>query len=141
MNIFKLSSEIEKLLREVGGTGVGLKELRMSLGSTISDDINNKIIRIGSLRNKVAHDGYEPTINELRIYTTDSSEVISALNSLINRDGEYIESFSIEVMAQTYLYEYIPREFHSHKNHHDYIVLVENIENILSYYSQKTHPI
>lgn len=74
------SIKIEKLLRAKGATGSGLKELRESVPFPLPNDVVDKLKYIGSIRNKMVHDGYECSHEEFNKYKNFSDDVVSYLD-------------------------------------------------------------
>ncbi len=58
------ASRIEKLLRENGASGNGLRELADSLGDRLSPEIHELLRYIGTVRNMAAHQGEEADLED-----------------------------------------------------------------------------
>jgi hypothetical protein len=84
------SSRIEKLLRDLGGQGLGLKELRSSIAEQLSDDIQKQLQSVHFLRNKAAHDdSFQISEQSLREFSATADDLVFQLelmiDSLVNR--------------------------------------------------------
>jgi hypothetical protein len=79
------SSRIEKLLRDLGGQGLGLKELRTSIAEKLSDGIQKQLKSLHFLRNQAAHDdNFQISEQSLREFSATADDLVFQLELMID---------------------------------------------------------
>lgn len=79
------SSRIEKLLRDLGGQGLGLKELRTSIAEKLSDGIQKQLQSVHFLRNQAAHDdSFQISEQSLREFSATADDLVFQLELMID---------------------------------------------------------
>lgn len=79
------SSRIEKLLRDLGGQGLGLKELRASIANKLSDGVQKQLQGVHFLRNQAAHDdNFQISEQSLREFSATADDLVFQLELMID---------------------------------------------------------
>lgn len=82
------SSRIEKLLRDLGAQGNGLKELRSSITEKLSRSIQSQIRSLHSVRNQASHeDNFEISEPDLRKFAAAADDVIFQLELMVSDEA------------------------------------------------------
>lgn len=79
LSVIQRASELEKLLTEAGGQGTGLGEKARSLEGKISAEGTQAAKSVSWLRNRCAHDAYEPSNAEMRRFNMAADQLAAAL--------------------------------------------------------------
>lgn len=85
------SVQLEKILKEHGAIGQGIKELSFSIQAKTPNHIQDKIKKCNHLRNKVMHEAYNPTNAEIEVYQQEMQQILEhfAQKSTSKRSKQY----------------------------------------------------
>ena len=87
--IAELSAHLEKVMRDAGAEGKGLKELSLSLGDLLNETQHARMKRIYQFRNKVMHDpDFRFSERKLNDFLADGDSLVRALSPRVEIDSD-----------------------------------------------------